>query len=92
MPEHPNPEEPPYPPQGKVSDTDKCQPVYRQKMGGYLIFCKGKNCSANVKCSGLQKRKRKGPPNAPWHNAEDDGTEVYDKDYEYRCCRGKEEG
>jgi hypothetical protein len=84
-----NEEVPPYKPQGKVSDKDPCQPVYRVKEGGYLIHCKGKNCSANVKCSGLQKRRKKGP--GPWHNAEDDGTEVYDKNFEYRCCKGHTE-
>ena len=78
---------PPYPPAGKVSETDPCQVVYKEREGGFLILCKGKECSKGVKCEGtLQWRRKKAAPNAPWHDADD--PEVYDKERDYRCCRG----
>jgi hypothetical protein len=77
---------PPYPKESDVKESDACQVVYKITPGGFLIICKGKKCSEEMRCSGsLQKRKK----NAPKRNWEDVGEpEDYDKDYLYRCCKG----
>jgi hypothetical protein len=63
-----------------VKDTDPCQAVREQKMGGVIVFCKGKCPSEQSKCGTLKSRKR-GTEN-PWK--EDDGS-TYDSGLEYRC-------
>ena len=65
---------------GNVSDSDPCQPVREQKMGGVIIFCKGKCPSEASTCGTLQSRSR-GTENQ-WKD--DDGS-TYNSSNEYRC-------
>jgi len=70
----------------EVKESDPCQPVRKQKgKDAFTVVCKGKKCSADVECKKLQKKKWRSP-HAPWEEADSDGLEVYDPDYEYRCC------
>ncbi len=68
---------------GEVSDTAACQPVREQKMGGVIVFCKGKCPAEGFKCGELQSRHR-GTEN-PW---QPDAGDHFKDSLEYRCvCR-----
>ncbi len=63
---------------GQVSDSDPCQPVREQKMGGVIAYCKGK-CATGT-CGTLQSR-RVGSTD-PWKN---DAGDPINTAFEYRC-------
>ena len=64
-----------------VKDSDNCQAVSHERMGGHVISCKG-SCPAGQRCSGLQTRPT-GTTN-PWTPSEADPA-AYDSKLDYQC-------
>jgi hypothetical protein len=72
---------PPY--ETAVKDTDTCQPVRKEKIGGDLILCGGKECNrASLTCGTLSSRKKGSTQDWVPISASED---VYDAGQEYRC-------
>jgi hypothetical protein len=67
---------------GEVSEDDPCQPVKEEKIGGIMIFCKGKCPSKDSRCGILKSRPR--GSEQPWKDL-GDGPSKYEPKLEYSC-------